>query len=160
MLERVRVWLSGYMEWLVGGAVGLLGMGVSGLGSGLVPGRVPADPLPLALLVGQLLRNRLYFNWWALVVPLLFAVLLGGMVGGVMGWAGVTDRRRVVRAARVAAVLNILMVAADEVDAPVVAFWYLVAGMMSVWVTTAVSTRFLFLPPKSPLPNEEKNLHD
>lgn len=134
--------------YLAGGIAGIVGLLISFLGRGIVPGRVLGDPLPTVLSAAQIMRGFLYWNWQAPLVHLLFLTLLAGIV--VVGWKyvrGLEDwgGEEAVAAARVTAVINVGFVALLEIDAIVVAIYYLMGGLISVWVTGLVAGWFVKL---------------
>ncbi|MFQ5398333.1 MAG: hypothetical protein ACE5E7_01920 [Anaerolineae bacterium] len=127
-----------------GAAAGGAGLIISFAGRGIIPGRVLGDPLPLALSVGQITRGFTYFDWRAPLFHALFALFLGGLAALASGFL---DRERSVspeeagRAGRIAAVINVGSVALLQVDAVIVAFWYFMAGLISVFLTAAAARR-------------------
>lgn len=126
----------------IGGITGLVGLALSFLGRGIIPGRVLGDPLPLVLSVAQLIRGPLYWNWQAPLIHILFLAILAGLaVSGVY----LVRREKggewmlAVEVARVTAVINVGVVALMEIDAIVVGFYYIIGGLVSVWITGTVA---------------------
>jgi len=118
---------------LTSGAVGLV---VSFTGRRLALGRAWGDPLPGMLAAGQLLRNPFYFNWRGVIIHLVFAAMLGVFTAVLLVWRAGDSRSAATRASQIAAIINMGAVAVTEVDAPIVAMWYLIGGYLSVIFTT------------------------
>ncbi len=117
----------------------VIGLIISFAGRGIIPGRELGDPIVLTLSASQLLQGSfLYFNWRGLAFHLLFAVLLGGLavvVLWMMSGRQPVDPAAAVRAGRLAAIVNVTAVALTEVDAFIVGFWYVAAGLISAFIT-------------------------
>ena len=128
---------------LAGMIAGMIGIIISFTGRGLVPGRDLGDPLPLVLTIQHMFRGSfLYLNWRGLVWPLLFfgfiallTTILLYFLGSNQGWE-VDDARG---AARLATGIIVGVVAITEVDAVIVAFWYLLAGFVAILITGFIS---------------------
>ncbi|UCG24121.1 MAG: hypothetical protein JSW55_18685 [Chloroflexota bacterium] len=118
-------------------AAGLAGLVVSFGLKGLVPARPLGDPMPLVLSVTQLTRGFLYFQWRPPVLHLLFALFLGLLTVVVLRFVAhrMPTREQAVRAGRIAALINVGVVALMAVDALMVGFWYLIAGVIAVLLT-------------------------
>ncbi len=155
-MDKSRKYLGVFMEqvwWQIrdrldeanvaGMVTAVIGLIISFAGRGIIPGRELGDPIVLTLSASQLIQgNFLYFNWHGLLVHLLFAVFLGGLAVVVL-WL-LSGRQPVavadaVRAGRLAAIVNVTAVALTEVDAFIVGFWYLAAGLMSAYITGFVA---------------------
>ncbi|HIP72198.1 MAG TPA: hypothetical protein EYH05_12470 [Anaerolineae bacterium] len=121
----------------------VLGLIISFAGRGIIPGRELGDPIVLTLSASQLIQGRFfYFNWRGLAFHLLFVVFLGGLAVVVL-WL-LSGRQPVgpaaaVRAGRLAAIVNVTAVALTEVDAFIVGFWYVAAGLISAYITGFVA---------------------
>ena len=120
---------------------GLVGLVISFGLKGLVPARPLGDPLPLMLSVTQLPRGFLYFQWRPSLLHLLFAIVLGLLA--VVTLRLVTQqmpiREQAVRAGRIAALVNVGVVALMAVDALMVGFWYLASGVVTILLTGFVA---------------------
>ena len=143
MLQNLLQRLRNRASVSAGLFAGLIGVIVSFAGHGLIPGRVLGDPLPLALAFGQIMRSLLYFNWRGLLWHLLFAILLGVLAVVLLRWLTPVEPLAgdVAQAASIAAIVNLVVVALTEVDALMVAFWYLMASFISYMVTITVARR-------------------
>jgi hypothetical protein len=122
----------------VGGIAGGAGLVISFAGRGIILGRVLGDPLPLALILNRLTQGFAYFDWRSPLFHALFAVLLA-MLATITTWFMRKEHfseEGVRRVARIAAAINIGVVAILQVDAVIVAFWYLIAGVMSFYLTS------------------------
>ena len=140
-MQRWQKTAQSHPALLVGSLAGLVGLAFSFAGRGLIPGRVLGDPLPLALAIGQITRSFLYFNWSALLWHALFAALLGLLVVLLLRWLtdGYTMTGDAAQAATIASAINLAIVALTEVDALMVAFWYLMASFISYTITTSIA---------------------
>ena len=122
-------------------AGGLVGLVISFGLKGLVPARPLGDPLPLILSVTQLTREFLYFPWRPPLLHLLFSIFLGLLA--VVTLRLITQRMPIrpqaVRAGRIAALVNVGVVALMTKDALMVGFWYLVAGVVTILLTGFVA---------------------
>lgn len=121
----------------------VIGLIISFAGRGIIPGRELGDPIVLTLSASQLIQGGfLYFNWRGLVYHLLFAVLLG-VLAVVVLWLlsgrQSVDPAAAVRAGRLAAIVNVTAVALTEVDAFIVGFWYVAAGLISAYINGFVA---------------------
>ena len=121
----------------------VIGLIISFAGRGIIPGRELGDPIVLTLSASQLIQGSfLYFNWRGLVYHLLFVMLLG-VLAVVVLWLlsgrQPVDPAAAVRAGRLAAIVNVTAVALTEVDALIVGFWYVAAGLMSAYITGLVA---------------------
>ena len=127
---RARIWATGL-------AAGGLGLTVSFSLRDLAPARPLGDPLPVMLSVTQLTRGFTYFPWRPLIVHLIFAVGLG-ILSFVLLWIFTREESgpdQAAKVGRIASAINLVVVAALAVDAPVVGFWYLIAGVVSLIIT-------------------------
>ena len=136
-LEVIGRRLTGIAPLLAGlgaGAVGLIGS--YGLRGGNL-GRPLGDPVPLMLAVTQVPNGFTYFPWRPALYHLIFAAAIGvlAFVALTLLEKGNMTRQGAVRAGRIAALMNVLVVAALQVDAVVVGFWYLVSGLASILIT-------------------------
>lgn len=126
---------------LAGILSGGIGLAISfGLrGSNL--GRPLGDPTPLMVAVTQITNGFTYFPWRPALYHLIFAVLLGVLSLALLAILkkGNVSRKEAVQAGRIAALINVLFVAATEVDAVVVGFWYLVSGLASILISGLVA---------------------
>jgi hypothetical protein len=126
-----------------GATAGLVGLIISFAGRGTIPGRVLGDPLPMALAVGRVAQGFAYFDWRSPLFHALFASFLGVLAAVVVWFSSrhhfTGERARL--AGRIAAAINVGVVAILQVDALVVGFWYLMAGAMSFFLTSFVAGR-------------------
>ena len=122
---------------LAGVLAGGVGLVVSFALKGLIPARPLGDPVPLVLAVTQVTRGFTYLPWRPALFHLLFAVSLGVLAFLVLLLInkGPISRDEATRAGRIAALINVVVVALLAVDALMVAFWYLVAGLISVLIS-------------------------
>ncbi|HSG18658.1 MAG TPA: hypothetical protein VLE70_20350 [Anaerolineae bacterium] len=118
-------------------AAGLVGLVVSFGLKGLIPARPLGDPLPLILSVTQLTRGFLYFQWQPPLLHLLFTLFLGLLAVVALRFIArrMPIREQAVRAGRIAALVNVGVVTLMAVDALMVGFWYLVAGVVTILLT-------------------------
>ncbi|NCF69925.1 MAG: hypothetical protein GWP61_28605 [Chloroflexi bacterium] len=136
-LHRIRNQVSAAK--LAGVVAGVIGIIISFMGRGLTPGRVLGDPLPLVLTIQHLIGGSfLYLNWRGFLMPLLFlafmailTTILLAFLRSNQSWE-VDDARG---AGRLAAGVVVGITAVIQVDAIVVAFWYLLAGVVAVFLT-------------------------
>ena len=129
--------------WIGGVAAGFAGLAISFGLRGLSLARPLGDPLPLILSVTQLTRGFTYFPWRPLIAHLIFAISLG-ILSSVMLWIIARNDAgpdQAAKAGRIASGINLIVVAALAVDAPIVGFWYLIAGAASL-IITGVSARY------------------
>ena len=122
---------------LSGILAGLVGLVISFAFKGIIPTRPLGDPLPLMLSATSLTKGTLYFQWRPPLFHLFFALALGLLaVLALRILLGRRPRREEARfAGRIAAVVNVGLVALLAVDAVIVGFWYLMAGVVSVLIT-------------------------
>lgn len=126
---------------IAGLAAGGIGLVISFSLKGLVPARPLGDPVPLMLAASAVPRGFTYFPWRPALFHLIFAVSLGLLSTLILR---LVARRSVTRqeatiAGRIAAVVNIAVVALFAVDAFIVAIWYLIAGAASFLITGYVA---------------------
>jgi hypothetical protein len=101
------------------------------------------DPMPLMLSISQVTRGLTYFPWRPILVHLIFAVMLGVLSFFVLVLLNrdSANTDKAAKTARIAAVINVGIVAIFAVDAVVVGFYYLISGLVSV-VITGYAARF------------------
>ena len=128
---------------LAGILAGVFGLAVSYALKGLVPARPLGDPLPLMLALTQIPRGFAYLPWQPALLHLLFAAFLGllavvvsRLVGGAF-----PARKQARYAGRIAALINVAVVAVLAVDAIIVGFWYLISGWVSIMLSGFVAGR-------------------
>ena len=129
----------------VGIAAGFVGVLISMLGRGLNPGRVLADPLPVVLSVAQITRGLLYWNWQGVLVHVLFYLFLPVLsVAGIYFWHNekLDFIVQAFDAGRLTAVINVVVVALQQIDAFTVAVYYLFGGFLMVWIS-GISAKWL-----------------
>jgi hypothetical protein len=141
LAERLRESLrSPWAAGIIAGSIGLLlSFGLRGLSIA----RPLGDPLPLTLSLGQLTRGLTYFPWRPILAHLIFALVLGALSFAfllLISWDSASGDQAA-KTGRIAAAINVGIVAILSVDAAVVGFWYLVAGLVSV-VITGFAARF------------------
>lgn len=121
----------------VGLLTGGIGLAISFALKGLIPARPLGDPLPLMLAATQALRGFSYFQWQPPLFHLLFALFLGVLAFFITHLVvdGRTSPAVSKSAGRVAALVNVGLVALLAVDAVTVGLWYLLSGWVSVLVT-------------------------
>jgi hypothetical protein len=126
---------------MAGILTGILGLALSYALKGLIPARPLGDPLPMMLAVTQLTRGFAYLPWQPALLHLIFAALLGFLAVVVLRiTAGALPARRQARyAGRIAALINVALVAVLAVDAIIVGFWYLISGWVSIIVSGFVA---------------------
>jgi hypothetical protein len=123
--------------WAAGVISGVLGLVISFSLRDLAPARPLGDPLPLTLSIAQVTRGFIYFPWRPLIVHLVFALLLGILSFTIL-WTISREESgpdQAAKAGRIAAGINLIVVAALAVDAAVVGFYYLIAGLASIIIT-------------------------
>ena len=122
---------------LAGFLAGGIGLAISYALKGLVPARPLGDPIPLILAATSIPRGFTYFPWRSPLFHLLFAIFLGILTLLIL--RAILQRTPVsqeaTRASRIAALINVGIVALLAVDAVVVGFWYAIAGATSILVT-------------------------
>jgi hypothetical protein len=118
-------------------SAGLIGLIISFALKGLVPTRPLGDPLPLVLSATQLTRGFLYFPWRPLVFHLLFLLFLALLTVIILRLISqrLPDKGEAARAGRIAALINVGIVALLAIDAFMVGFWYLASGLVSFLLT-------------------------
>ena len=104
---------------------------------GLTVARPLGDPMPLMLSISQVTRGLTYFPWRPILVHLIFAVMLGVLSFVVLALLNrdSANTGKAAKTARIAAVINVGIVAIFAVDAVVVGFYYLISGLVSVVIT-------------------------
>ena len=122
---------------LAGIFAGLIGLIFSFAFKGVIPARPLGDPLPLMLSATSLTKGFLYFQWRAPLFHLVFALALGLLAMAVLRLlTGRLPRRaEAAFAGRIAAVVNVGLVALLAIDAIIVGVWYLMAGVASLLIT-------------------------
>ena len=144
--------INGMVKWMgianvAGGIVGLIGLIISFAGRGMMPGRLLGDPVPLMLTAQNIFRgNFLYLNWHYWVWPLLFFGLVALLVVAVLHFMEqdqVSNEADAKRAAQIAVGINVGLVAFLEIDAMMVAIWYLMTGFVAVSLTSFMAGRLM-----------------
>jgi hypothetical protein len=123
--------------WAAGLISGVLGLVISFSLRDLMPARPLGDPLPLTLSIAQVTRGFTYFPWRPLILHLIFALFLG-ILSFVTLWIiyrEAIEPDQAARAGRIAAGINLIVVATLAVDAVVVGVYYLIAGLVSIIIT-------------------------
>ncbi len=122
---------------IAGLTAGGIGLVISFALKGIVPARPLGDPVPLMLAASAVPRGFIYFPWRPALFHLLFAVTLGLLAAVIMRviMPRPITRREATIAGRIAAAVNIAVVAILVVDAFIVAIWYLIAGAASLLIT-------------------------
>ena len=126
---------------LILGLVGLVGAYLLRL---VVPGRLLGDPLPLVLMPAAVMRSlREGFTYFDLGSPLLHLIFAIG-IGAGAAWltvrrGGTAEQAR--PTARIASGLSILVVAIQEVDAVIVAFYYGLSAFVSLSISAYAADR-------------------
>jgi hypothetical protein len=110
----------------------------------VVLGRLLADPLPLALMPAALLRSLregfAYLDLRSPALHLLFAIGIGiGSAWLTIRRAGTAEQSR--QTARIASGIGILVVAVQQVDALVVAFYYGLSAFVSLSISAYIADR-------------------
>ena len=129
------------IEGLLLGGAGLI---LSQLTTLILIGRSLADPLPLALMPAAVMRSvREGFAYFDLRSPLLH-ILYAVLIGTAASWlavrrGGTAEQAR--QTARIASGLGILVVAIQEVDAFVVAFYYGLSAFVSLSISAYAADR-------------------
>lgn len=129
-----RVWAAGVIS-------GVLGLIISFSLRDLSPARPLGDPLPLTLSIAQITRGFTYFPWRPLILHLIFALFLGILSFTILWiiYREQTGPGQATMAGRIAAGINLIVVATLAVDAVVVGFYYLIAGLVSIIITGSVA---------------------
>jgi hypothetical protein len=132
---RLRKSFSG--PWPAGIISGTIGLILSFSLRGLTVARPLGDPMPLMLSISQIPRGLTYFPWRPILVHFLFAVMLGVLSFFVLVLINRDSANTdgAAKVGRIAAVINVGVVAIIAVDAVVVGFWYLISGLVSVVLT-------------------------
>lgn len=128
---------------MAGILAGILGLAISYALKGLIPARPLGDPLPMMLAVTHLTRGFAYLPWQPALLHLLFAAFLGLLAVAVSRLASGTipTGKQARYAGRIAALINVAVVAVLAIDAIIVGFWYLISGWVSVMVSGFVAGR-------------------
>jgi len=130
---------------LTGLGLGLAGLAIAFLLRSVIPGRLLVDPLPMALMPAAIMRSvREGFAYFDLRSPLLHLIFAIGFGAGA-AWltvrrGGTAEQAR--GSARIASGLGILVVAIQEVDAVVVAFYYGLSAFVSLSISAYAAGRF------------------
>lgn len=125
---------------VAGGATGAIGLILSFALQGFLTWRAWGDPLPLMLSIQQLIRgNFLYLDRFALIEPPLFYAALGLLAVLLLRQTGRLTADDARTAARLAAIINAGAVALLRTDAIIVAFWYLMSGVLAVFIATTAA---------------------
>lgn len=142
-LDAFRVRLGDRLPLAAGIVAGAIGLLISFGLRGIMPARPVGDPLPLMLAVTGLTRGFLYLPWRPALFHLIFAAFLGIMTVAVLKAAqrGRPSHRSATFAGRIAAIINVGVVAILSVDAVIVGFWYLMSGLVSILITGFVAGR-------------------
>ena len=117
---------------------------ISYFGRGLTPGRLLADPLPIVLSFGQIMRGFLYWNWRGPLFHLGFVVLLACLSLFLLRWQSFRGKnlsQLAGQVARLTAVVNIGVVAIQQVDAFIVGVYYLIGGLISTFIAGIVAEK-------------------
>jgi hypothetical protein len=122
---------------VTGVSAGLIGLVISFALKGLIPARPLGDPLPLILSVTQLTRGFLYFPWQPPLFHLLFVLFLGLLAVIILRLVTrqAPGKENAIRAGRITALINVGVVALLAIDALMVGFWYLTAGVVTILLT-------------------------
>ncbi len=108
------------------------------------PGRLLGDPMPIVLafngLRSVLIHGFLYYDRRSPLLHLLFAAALGSAAAAAT-WPGRPGSRpsEAARAGGLAALVNLLPPAPQEVDTLMVGVFYLAAAYVSLWVARRVA---------------------
>ncbi len=125
--------------------LGSVGLALSQLAALILAGRSLANPLPLALMPAALLSSlREGFTYFDLRTPLLH-VLYAVLIGAAASWLvvrrdGSPEQAR--QTTRIALGLSIIVIALQEVDAVIVAFYYGLSAFVSLSVSAYAADRF------------------
>ncbi len=124
-------------EILWGVLLGVVGIIAAWGLQAIVGGRLPLDPLPLALTPAAILRSLregfIYFDARSPLLHVLYTVALGMAAGGLSSRQTGTARDARLMA-RVAVGLGILVVAVREIDAFTVALYYAISAFVSLMI--------------------------
>ena len=127
--------------WAAGVISGVLGLVISFSLRDLSPARPLGDPLPLTLSIAQIPRGFTYFPWRPLILHLIFALFLGILSFTIL-WIisrELTGPDQAAKAGRIAAGINLIVVATLAVDTVVVGVYYLIAGLVSIKITGSIA---------------------
>ncbi len=144
ILGLVRYTLHPDLTLARGLGVGLAGLALSYLYEAWVPGRLLGDPMPVVLafngLRSVLIHGFLYYDRRSPLLHLLFAAALGSAAAAAT-WPGRPGSRpsEAARAGGLAALVNLLPPAPQEVDTLMVGVFYLAAAYVSLWVARRVA---------------------
>ncbi len=125
--------------------MGSVGLALSQLAAMILAGRSLANPLPLALMPAALLSSlREGFTYFDLRTPLLH-VLYAVLIGAAASWLvvrqdGSPEQAR--QTTRIALGLSIIVIALQEVDAVIVAFYYGLSAFVSLSISAYAADRF------------------
>jgi len=161
-VQRLRTSLSDPLRnpvVVTGLMLGLIGLLGAYLLRPVISGRILVDPLPLALTPAALMRSvREGFTYFDLRSPLLHLIFA---IGYGAGAAVLTVRRggtpmQARQTARIASGLAILVVAIQEVDAVIVAFYYGLSAFVSLTISAYSADRFTrrLLRRRAEVPND------
>jgi hypothetical protein len=125
--------------WAAGIIAGVIGLVVSFSLRDLAPARPLGDPLPLMLSVTQITRGFTYFPWRPLILHLIFALFLGILSFATLWiiYRKAIEPDQAAKAGRIAAGINLIVVATLAVDAVVVGVYYLIASLASIIITVS-----------------------
>ena len=124
--------------------VTLIGFILSSFGDGLIPGRRLADPLPIVLSFGQIMRGFLYWNWQGPLLHLIYISLLAMLGVFFLKWFGLRGdllKQVSLQVARLTAVINIGIIAIQQIDAFIVGVYYLMGGLISIFIAGYVAEK-------------------
>ena len=148
---------------LTGLGLGLAGLAVAILLRSAIPGRLLVDPLPMALMPAAIMRSvREGFAYFDLRSPLLHLVFAVGFGAGA-AWltvrrGGTAEQAR--GSARIASGLGILVVAIQEVDAVIVAFYYALSAFVTVSISAYAANRLTRRMLRRRLQSEQPTTND
>ncbi len=129
------------IEGLLLGGAGLI---LSQFAVLILSGRSLVDPLPLALMPAAIMRSAregfAYFDLRSPLLHILYAVLIGTAASWLAVRRGGTPERAR-QTARIASGLGILVVAVQQVDAVVVAFYYGLSAFVSLSISAYAADR-------------------
>lgn len=146
MRNQIAARFSGMQSSVVitGLLLGLAGLVVAFLLHRVIPGRLLGDPLPLALLPTALFRSLreglAYLDLRSPLLHLLFAIGFGAASAWLTARRGGTAEQAR-QTARIASGLSILVVAVQEVDALIVAFYYGLSAFVSLSISAYAADR-------------------
>ncbi|KAA3647853.1 MAG: hypothetical protein DWQ07_02380 [Chloroflexi bacterium] len=104
------------------------------------------DPVLMALSISTLLRSLIYFNFWALIRPIIFALVIGIVSGATLRFIATQLDRRMRpsnggTAASVAVITSLIPILIQEISGLQVLLWYGVSSWFSVLIASAVAAR-------------------